>query len=143
MTRRQFFFGMLAGLLFAAACLGAGGSARAANSGGTAAAGFNATGVYCVQATGNTFTQGLIHLTQQNDTIVGHYGHGGQLSATLSGTVATATWKDQRGAGWATLVFTPAGRNFDGEWGYNGRKAEGKIVATRIDKSTTNANTCK
>jgi hypothetical protein len=143
MTRRQFSLGILAGLVFAGSCFGTTGAARAASSGGSAAAGFNATGVYCVQATGNAFTQGLIHLTQQNDTIVGRYGHGGQLSAMLSGTVATAKWKDQRGAGWATLVFTPAGRNFDGEWGYNGRKAEGKIVATRIDKSTTNANACQ
>jgi hypothetical protein len=108
-----------------------------------ASASFNATGTYCVQATGNQFTKGLIHMTQTNSTIVGSYGHGGQLSATLNGTVADAKWKDQRGAGWATLNFTPAGRDFSGSWGYNGRKAEGDIVATRIAAGTTNAAACQ
>ncbi len=108
-----------------------------------ASASFNATGVYCVQATGNQFTKGLIHMTQTNNIIVGSYGHGGQLSATLTGTTAAAKWNDQRGAGWATLNFTPAGRDFSGSWGYNGRKAEGDIVATRIAQGTTNAAACK
>jgi hypothetical protein len=108
-----------------------------------ARASFNANGTYCVQATGNQFTKGLIHLTQTNNIIVGSYGHGGQLSATLTGTIAAAKWKDQRGAGWATFNFTPAGRDFSGQWGYNGRKPEGDIVATRIAAGTTSAAACK
>lgn len=104
--------------------------------------GFSATGDYCVASTGQDFTKGLVHLTQTDTALAGTYGHGGTLDGKLHGTAASAKWTDQRGNGWMKLQFTPAGRNFDGQWGLKGKPASGTFKATRIAAGTTNASAC-
>lgn len=103
---------------------------------------FNATGAYCVASSGQDFTKGLIHLTQDGSKLSGTYGHGGTIDGKLKGTDAAAKWNDQRGSGWMKFQFTPAGRNFDGQWGLKGKPSSGDLKATRIAAGTMNASAC-
>ncbi len=135
MLRRSLIIGSLAFALCAAL-------ASSTSPAGATSSTFNANGVYCVANTGTPFTKGLIHMTETGTALAGTYGHGGTITGTLKGTNAKATWNDQRGPGWMKLGFTPAGRDFTGSWGLKGKPSSGDFSATRIDKSTTNADAC-
>ena len=93
------------------------------------------TGNWHVQATGDVFHKGTLHLTQQGATIVGSAPMASgvaQINGTLSNDKMSGTWRAaNHETGWLTLNFTANGRGFNGEWGYHGHKPNGSIVGTR------------
>jgi hypothetical protein len=97
-----------------------------------AASPVNVTGHWRVSvSTGAQFSGGVMVLDQVGQTVIGRSG-----KSTITGTMASDTkmdahWDGPKGAGWMTLHFSANGSNFTGEWGYNGRKADGTFVGRR------------
>ncbi len=93
----------------------------------------NVTGHWRVSvSTGAQFNGGLMVLNQVGQTVIGRSG-----KSTITGTMASDTkmdarWDGPKGAGWMTLYFSVNGNNFRGEWGYNGRKADGTFLGRRV-----------
>jgi len=98
----------------------------------------NVTGDWAVQITGDQLLVGTLHLTQVGNTVVGSAEAGGnsgvlQIDGTLSGQTLSAKFRGPKGnTGWLTLNFNAKGTAFSGEWGYNGRKPNGKIVSRKF-----------
>ena len=97
-----------------------------------AAAPVNATGHWQVAVlSGSEFQTGLMILNQVGETVIGRAG-----KSTFTGTISSdskmdAHWDGPKGSGWLTLYFSTNGNNFRGEWGFNGRKAEGSFTGRR------------
>lgn len=95
------------------------------------------TGDWKVQATGNEFLVGNLHLTEIGNTVVGSAvaanGKGVlQISGQLNGSTVTGKWRGPSGnVGWITLHFHGMSA-LNGEWGYGGRSPNGTIVAQKI-----------
>jgi len=49
----------------------------------------------------------------------------------VSDTKMNAKWNGPKGAGWMTVYFSASGNSFQGEWGYNGKKADGQFIGKR------------
>jgi hypothetical protein len=101
----------------------------------------NVTGDWVVQISGDELFSGTLHFTQVGTTVIGSaeagkaLNGGGvmQVSGTLSGHQLTGNWRAPKGeTGWVTLNFQPEFHAFSGEWGYGGRKANGKIVSKKF-----------
>lgn len=98
----------------------------------------NVTGDWALEVTGDRFLTGTLHLTQVGNTIIGSAepasGQGVlQINGTLSGQTWSAKWRGPSGAtGWLTAHFKNNGTAFSGEWGYNGRKANGQFVSKKF-----------
>lgn len=103
----------------------------AAGTVGMAAA--TATGHWQVQVTnGADLNTGVVTFNQVGSTVVGKL-----RNTTINGTMVSDTkmngkWNGPHGAGWITLYFAASGNSFQGEWGYNGKKADGNFVGKRI-----------
>jgi hypothetical protein len=97
------------------------------------------TGDWKIQATGDSFIAGNLHLSQVGNTVVGSAeaasskGTGVlQMSGTLNGSTVSGKWRAPTGnVGWITLHLHGMS-SFNGEWGYGGRSANGTIVAQKI-----------
>ena len=69
----------------------------------------------------------------------------GQNPAQIEGTVKATgiiqgTWRGATGeTGWFNMQPSPDGKSFSGEYGFNGRKAEGKIIGHLTTDSPTSA----
>ena len=102
-----------------------------------AAAPVNVTGHWHVSAaSGAEFYSGLMVFNQVGQTVIGRAGKN-----TITGTMASdnrmdAEWDGPKGAGWMTLYISTKGNNFNGEWGFNGRKANGTFVGKRVTDHT-------
>jgi hypothetical protein len=100
------------------------------------AAPVSATGHWQVAVqSGAEFYSGLMILNQVGDTVIGRAG-----KSTITGTMSSdskidARWDGPKGSGWMTLHFSANGNNFHGEWGYNGRKADGTFTGRRVSDS--------
>src|SRR6202011_278438 len=98
-----------------------------------AASPINVTGHWRVSvSTGAQFSGGLMVLNQVGQTVIGRSG-----KSTITGTMASDTkmdarWDGPKGAGWMTLYFSANGNGFRGEWGFNGRKADGTFIGKRM-----------
>lgn len=98
-----------------------------------AAAPVNVTGHWHVAAaSGAEFYGGVMVLNQVGQTVIGRAG-----KSTITGTMASDTkmdahWDGPKGAGWMTLYFSSNGNGFRGEWGFNGRKADGTFIGKRM-----------
>jgi len=101
-----------------------------------AAAPVNVTGHWRVTVSnGAQFNGGVMVFNQVERTVIGRAG-----KSTITGTMASDTkmdarWDGPKGAGWMTLYFSTNGNNFTGEWGFNGRKADGTFVGRRVPDS--------
>jgi hypothetical protein len=101
-----------------------------------AAAPANVTGHWRVTVSnGAPFNGGLLVLNQVEKTVIGRAG-----KSTITGTMASDTkldarWDGPKGSGWMTLYFSTNGNNFTGEWGFNGRKADGTFLGKRVPDS--------
>lgn len=97
------------------------------------AAPVNATGKWNFQLTsGANLATGVVTFNQVGETVIGHAG-----STTINGTMVSDTkmnakWNGPKGSGWMTVYFTASGKSLQGDWGWNGRKANGSFVAKRI-----------
>jgi hypothetical protein len=93
----------------------------------------NATGNWSLTNSGDNFGTATASIKQVGSQIVGQFGQGGQFNGTFkAGTMQVdGNWKGPKGTGWITLIFVD-NNSFSGDWGYNGRKPSGHIVATRI-----------
>jgi hypothetical protein len=93
----------------------------------------DATGNWTVSPTGETFATGTVKLRQEGSTVVGSYGESGRIEGKFQpGTLQIdANWDDSRGTGWMTIVVTPDGNRFSGEWGRPGSQPSGHFVAIR------------
>ena len=100
------------------------------------AAPVNATGQWQIQATnGPELITGVLTLNQVGATVIGSIH-----STTINGTVVSDTkmnakFSGPRGAGWLTVYFAPDGKNFQGEWGFNGKKPGGNFIGQRISST--------
>jgi hypothetical protein len=96
----------------------------------------NATGQWQLQATnGSELITGVLTLNQVGETVIGTV-HSTTINGTMvSETQLNAKFNGPRGAGWLTVYFTPDGKNFQGQWGYNGKKPGGKFVGQRISSA--------
>ncbi len=98
----------------------------------------NVTGDWALEVTGDRFLTGTLHLTQVGNTIIGSAeptsGQGVlQINGTLAGQKWSAKWRGPSGAtGWLTARFNNKGTSFSGEWGYNGRRANGQFVSKKF-----------
>ncbi|MGZ3506630.1 MAG: hypothetical protein ACXVAW_19060 [Vulcanimicrobiaceae bacterium] len=97
------------------------------------------TGDWSVQSAGVEFHKGIMHLTQQGYTVVGHLkGPRGTISLNgkLNNNVLSATWHGPTGeTGWLTFNFAPSFLSFNGDYGYAGRKPTGQVIG-KLVKST-------
>jgi len=100
---------------------------------GTAMASANATGHWQVQVTnGADLNTGVVTFNQVGQTVVGKLKNTTINGTMVSDTKMNAKWNGPHGAGWITLYFAASGKSFQGEWGYNGKKAEGQFVGKKI-----------
>lgn len=81
---------------------------------------------------GAEFAGGVMVFSQVGQTIIGRAGQATINGTMVSDTKMDARWNGPRGAGWMTIVFAPQGDGFKGEWGYNGRKADGHFSGHRL-----------
>lgn len=97
------------------------------------------TGDWSVQSAGQEFHKGIMHLTQQGYTVVGHVkGPKGTISLNgkLNNNVLSATWHGPSGeTGWLTFNFAGTFLSFNGDYGYAGRKPSGQVIG-KLVKST-------
>jgi hypothetical protein len=108
--------------------------ATAQTSGASAVAG-NLSGNWTVTASGLHFRSGTYQLSQVNNVVVGITNPVlGQNSAQIEGTmhgggIVEGTWRGPTGeTGWFNMHVTSDGKAFSGQYGFNGRKAEGALV---------------
>ena len=100
---------------------------------GTVMASANATGHWKVQVTnGADLNTGVATLNQVGQTVTGKLKNTTINGTMVSDTKMNAKWAGPHGAGWITLYFSANGNSFQGEWGYNGKKADGQFVGKRI-----------
>jgi hypothetical protein len=101
---------------------------------GAQASPVNATGHWRLQVTtGQGLTNGYLTFNQVGMTVVGKLSTGGTINGEMvTDTKMNAKWNGPQGAGWITLYFDPHGRTFSGTWGFNGAKASGSFVGSRI-----------
>jgi hypothetical protein len=99
------------------------------------AAAMNLSGNWTVTATGMHFRSGTYKLSQVNNVLVGTTTAVlGQNEAQIDGTMRAAglvegRWRGPTGeSGWFNLQISPDGKAFSGQYGFNGRKAEGALV---------------
>ena len=98
-----------------------------------AAAPVNVTGHWRVSVTsGAEFYSGLMVFNQVGQTVIGRAGKNTITGTMASDTRMDAQWDGPKGAGWMTLYFSANGNNFRGEWGFNGRKADGTFLGRRV-----------
>jgi hypothetical protein len=96
----------------------------------------NTMGQWQLQVTnGPILITGVLTLNQVGDTVIGSVH-----STTINGTMVADTKMDAKfngpgGAGWLTVYFTPDGKSFQGQWGYNGKKPGGKFIGQRISST--------
>ena len=96
------------------------------------AAPINATGKWGFQVTnGATLATGQVTFNQVGETVIGHAGHTTINGTMVSDTKMNAKWNGPKGAGWMTVYFSASGNSFQGEWGYNGKKADGQFIGKR------------
>jgi len=96
------------------------------------AAPVNVTGRWHVSASsGEEFYSGLMIFNQVGETVIGRAGKSTITGTMSSDTQMDAHWDGPKGAGWMTLYFSTNGGNFRGEWGFNGRKADGTFLGKR------------
>lgn len=104
---------------------------------GTRAAYPVVTGHYYVTVTGGSeFGSHAFTLRQLGQDVVGNYGPGTELDATMASDSNTmsGTWKSSTGNGWIKLQFADDSRSFDGSWGLAaGGEASGHIVGNVVD----------
>lgn len=97
------------------------------------------TGDWSVQSAGAEFRKGILHLTQQGYTVVGHVkGPKGTISLNgkLNNNVLSGTWHGPTGeTGWLTFNFASTFLSFNGDYGYAGRKPSGQVIG-KLVKST-------
>lgn len=97
------------------------------------------TGDWVIQVTGDKLFAGTLHLTRVGDTVIGTSSvEGGvlQINGVLKGNVCDAKWRGPKGnTGWMTITFTPSFTGFQGEWGFGGRKANGKFVSKQLTQT--------
>ncbi len=100
------------------------------------AAPVNATGHWQVQVTnGADLNTGVVTFNQVGSTVVGKL-HNTTINGTMvSDTKMNAKWNGPHGAGWITLYFNASGNGFQGQWGYNGKKADGNFIGKRVMSS--------
>lgn len=93
-------------------------------------------GSWNVTATGPHFRNGVYELKQVNQTVIGSNLYGGQMNGTMKPTgIVEGTWRGPTGeTGWFNLQMGPDGKSFSGEYGYGGRKPEGKLIG-RLGKA--------
>jgi hypothetical protein len=102
-----------------------------------AAALLNVTGHWRVTVSnGAPFNGGLMVFNQVEKTVIGRAGKSTITGTMSSDTKLDARWDGPKGAGWMTLYFSANGSSFNGEWGFNGRKADGTFVGRRIADGT-------
>lgn len=89
---------------------------------------------YKVATTGEYFTRSDLHLIRSGDAVIGVYGENGHISGKVVGNRVDGTWKDPRGTGWLTLYLGSEEKTFDGEWGYHGKKPEGKLIGQQLSQ---------
>jgi hypothetical protein len=94
----------------------------------------NITGNWKVEQSGlNGTTTTTLKLTQSGNNIVGSSSNGNNVQGKfVKDEQIDATWHGPGGAGWLTVYVTPNGHSFNGEWGYNGRKANGTFVGNKF-----------
>jgi hypothetical protein len=81
---------------------------------------------------GSEFYSGVMVLNQVAQTVIGRAGKSTINGTMVSDTKMEARWNGPKGAGWMTIDFDSNGQSFRGEWGYNGRKADGSFAGKRI-----------
>ena len=97
------------------------------------AAPVNATGKWNFQLTsGSSLLTGVATFNQVGSTVIGHAGQTTINGTMVSDTKMNAKWNGPKGAGWMTIYFSGSGNSAQGEWGWNGRKANGHFVAKRV-----------
>ena len=117
--------------LMAVAILAAGTAVKAAP--------VSATGHWQVQVTnGADLNTGVVTFNEVGQTVVGKLRNTTINGKMVSDTKMNATWNGPHGAGWITLLFTSANA-FQGEWGYNGKKAAGNFIGKRVTGTTAPA----
>jgi hypothetical protein len=94
-------------------------------------------GSWKITSTGEQFHQGILNLQEQGGTVIGTYkGAMGITQLTggkMSGNKLSANWRSPKGAtGWLTFNFNDAYTSFNGEMGYNGRKATQTIIGRKV-----------
>jgi hypothetical protein len=98
-----------------------------------AAAPVNVIGHWNVTATsGDAFYSGVMVFNQVGQTVIGRAGKSTITGTMSSDTQMDARWDGPKGAGWMTLYFSANGSSFNGEWGFNGRKADGTFTGRRV-----------
>lgn len=97
------------------------------------AAPVNATGKWNFQLTsGANLLTGVVTFNQVGSTVIGHAGSTTINGSMVSDTKMNAKWNGPKGSGWMTIYFGASGNSAQGEWGWNGRKANGNFVAKRV-----------
>ncbi|MBV8338721.1 MAG: hypothetical protein JO343_02125 [Candidatus Eremiobacteraeota bacterium] len=97
------------------------------------AAPVNATGKWNCQLTnGSNLMTGVVTFNQVGETVIGHAGNTTINGTMVSDTKMNAKWNGPKGAGWMTIYFGASGSSLQGDWGWNGRKANGSFVGKRI-----------
>jgi hypothetical protein len=87
---------------------------------------------YKVATSGEYFTATDLHLIRHGEDVIGVYGENGHISGKLVDNRVDGTWKDPRGTGWLTLYLAADHKSFNGEWGYHGKKPEGKLIGQQL-----------
>jgi hypothetical protein len=98
----------------------------------------NAAGTWHVTYGGDPLMPATIVLQQDGPAVIATYGNGSISGSFNPELQLNATWKNERGNGWATFVFDSAGGAFHGEWGLPAKKASGTFIGTRVYPDVTN-----
>jgi len=97
------------------------------------------SGHYYVTVTGGAqFAARTMTLRQLGQDVVGNYGTGTELDATMAteSNTLSGTWKSSDGHGWIKLQFADDSRSFQGTWGLAvGSEASGQIEGNVVDTS--------
>ncbi len=95
----------------------------------------SATGTWNVTYSTRPMSPSKMVLHQEGQTLIGTYGNGFNLNGHMNANNPQqfdATWTDLSGGGWATLIFSPDWKTFNGRWGYPGKQPAGTFVASRV-----------
>ena len=102
----------------------------------------NLTGTWNVIATGSHFQSGTYRINQVNDVVTGITAPvSGQVSAQFDGKANASgliegSWRGPTGeTGWFNMRLAADGKAFSGQYGYNGRKAEGTLIGRLVPQS--------
>jgi hypothetical protein len=130
MRLRSIFLALAVMLQFSSLAL----PASAQNPAAAPAAAGNLTGNWTVTATGIHFRSGVYQVKQVNNVVVGNTmpvlgQNAAQIDGTMRAGLVEGTWRGPTGeSGWFNMRLSADGKAFSGQYGFNGRKAEGALV---------------